>query len=139
MLLDVDRDREGRPVKSRFQLAGVVSGNDTLVEICYVRCKSGHSTMIADKIPEDSLYTKIEEKHLSLISRVCHKTRLEHVMKIFLLDLIPGGEKYQNKRAHSNFTPFPPFDKRNIAAGRLGDEFNAVIAVSYTHLRAHET
>ena len=48
-------------------------------------------------------------------------------MKIFLLDLIPGGEKYQNKRAHSNFTPFPPFDKRNIAAGRHGDEFNAVI------------
>ena len=127
MLLDVDRDREGRPVKSRFQLAGVVNDNDTLVEICYVRCKSGHSTMIAEMIPEDSLYTKIEAKHLPLISRVCHKTRLEHVMKIFLLDLIPGGEKYQNKRAHSNFTPFPPFDKRNIAAGRLGGEFNAVI------------
>ena len=47
LLLDVDRDREGRPVKSRFQLAGVVNGRDTLVEICYVRCKSGHSTMIA--------------------------------------------------------------------------------------------
>ena len=104
------------------QLAGVVNGHDTLVEICYVRCKSGHGTQIAESIPDGSLYTKIEEKHLPLISRVCHKTKLEHVMKIFLLDLIPGGEKYHNKRAHSNFTPFPPFDKRNIAAGRLGGE-----------------
>ena len=127
LLLDVDRDREGGPIKSRFQLAGVVNGSDTLVEICYVRCKSGHGTQIAESIPDGSLYTKIEEKHLPLISRVCHKTKLEHVMKIFLLDLIPGGEKYHNKRAHSNFTPFPPFDKRNIAAGRLGGEFNAVI------------
>ena len=62
MLLDVDRDREGGPIKSRFQLAGVVNGCDTLVDICYVRCKSGHSTQIAELIPDDSLYTKIEEK-----------------------------------------------------------------------------
>ena len=60
-------------------------------------------------------------------------------MKIFLLDLIPGGEKYQNKRAHSNFTPFPPFDKRNIAAGRLGDEFNAVIVYSKEKLLKYDS
>jgi len=137
-LLDVDLDREGRSVKSRFQLAGIVNNNDTLVEICYVRCKSGHSKKIADDIPEDSLYTEIEIKHLSLISRVCHKTKLEHVLKIFLLDLIPGGEKYRNNRAHSNFTPFPPFDKRNIAAGRLGEEFNAVIVYSKEKLLKYD-
>ena len=69
LLLDV-----GGPVKSRFQLAGVVNEKDTLVQICYVRCKSGHSRYIADRIPRDSLYTKVEPRHLPLISRVCHKT-----------------------------------------------------------------
>ena len=128
----------GGPVKSRFQLAGVVNEKDTLVQICYVRCKSGHSRYIAGRIPRDSLYAKVEEKHLPLISRVCHKTKLEYIKKIFLLDLIPGGEKYWIDRAHSNFTPFPPFDERNIAAGRLGEEFNAVIVYSKEKLLRYD-
>ena len=133
LLLDV-----GPSVKSRFQLAGVLSADETLVQICYVRCKSGHSTYIANRIPKDSLYTKVEPKHLHLISRVCHKTKLEYVKSIFLNDLIPGGDKSWNQRAHSNFTPFPPFDKRNIAAGRLGDEYNVVIVYSKEKLPKYD-
>ena len=87
---------------------------------------------------KDSLYTKVEPEHLHLISRVCHKTKLEYVKSIFLNDLIPGGDKSWNKRAHSNFTPLPPFDKRNIAAGRLGDEYNVVIVYSKEKLPKYD-
>ena len=99
----------------------------TLVKICYVRCKSGHSKDVANLIPKDSIYTKIEPEHLHLISCICHKTKLENIKSIFLNDLIPGGDKSRNNRAHSNFTPFPPFDNRNIAPGRLAGEYDVVI------------
>ena len=101
-----------------------------MVKICYVRCKSGHSRRIADHIPKDSLYTKVEQKHLPLISCVCRKTKLEHIKSILLNDLMPGGHMSLDNRAHSNFTPFPPFDNRNIAPGRLAGEYDVVIVYS---------
>ena len=61
-------------LKSRYQLAGVVDNNGTLVEICYVRCKSGHNEKVASLIPDDTIYTKITPKHLEYISCICHKT-----------------------------------------------------------------
>ena len=45
-------------LKSRYQLAGVVDNDGTLVEICYVRCKSGHSERVAGLIPDDTIYTE---------------------------------------------------------------------------------
>ena len=51
-------------LKSRYQLAGVVDNNGTLVAICYVRCKSGHNEKVASLIPGDTTYTKITPKHL---------------------------------------------------------------------------
>ena len=62
----------------------------TLVEICYVRRKSGHSESVAGLIPDDTIYTKITPKHLEYISRVSHKTRFEN-NNIFSMGLIPGG------------------------------------------------
>ena len=69
MMFDKDKT-----LKSRFQLAGVVDGNGTLVEICYVRCKSGHSEQVAKLIPNGTIYTKITSEHLNYIS--CLATRL---------------------------------------------------------------
>ena len=43
------------------------------------------------------------------------------------MGLIPGGARSHNNRAHANFMPFPPFDNRNLATGRLGGEYNVVI------------
>ena len=114
-------------VKSRFQLAGTVNKTGALVKICYVRCKSGHSKEVAKLIPSDSIYSKIEVKHLHLISCICHKTKFEHILSIFTMGLVPGGVMNRNKRAHSNFTPFPPFDNRNIAPGRLAGEYDVEI------------
>ena len=116
-------------LKSRYQLAGVVDNGGTLVEICYVRCKSGHNEQVAQFIPEDSIYTKVTQEHLKHISCICHKTRFENVKSIFSLGLMPGGIGSRNDRAHINFTPFPPFDKRNMAPGRLEGECNVVIIV----------
>ena len=128
----------GPDVKSRFQLAGVVNENGTLVRICYVRCKSGHNKRVAALIPKDSLYTKIEPGHLRLISCICHKTKLEHIRSIFLNGLIPGGIMSRSNRAHSNFTPFPPFDKRNIASGRLAGEYDVVIIFNKEKLMKYD-
>ena len=114
-------------LKSRYQLAGVVDNNGTLVEICYVRCKSGHGERVAGLIPYDSIYTKITPKHLGYISCVCHRTRFENIKNIFSMGLIPGGVRSHNNRAHINFTPFPPFDNRNLAPSRLEGEYNVVI------------
>ena len=128
----------GPTVKSRFQLAGVVDGAGVMVRICYVRCKSGHNKRVADLIPSDSIYTKIEEKHLHLISCICHKTKFENIKSIFLNGLIPGGNKSPDNRAHSNFTPFPPFDNRNIAPGRLAGECDVVIVFNNEKLMKYD-
>ena len=117
---------EDPTVKSRYQLAGVVDNGGTLVQICYVRCKSGHNSTVASFIPDETIYTKIIEMHLKHISCICHKTRFEHLQSIFSIGLVPGGIS-TNDRAHSNFTPFPPFDNRNLAPGRLSGEYNVVI------------
>ena len=122
MMFDKDKT-----LKSRFQLAEVVDNSGTLVEICYVRCKSSHSERVAGLIPDDTIYTKITSEHLKYISCDSHKTRFENIKNIFSMGLIPGVERSRNKRAHSNFTPFPPFDKRNLAPGRLEGEYNVVI------------
>ena len=47
-------------------------------------------------------------------------------MSIFSFGLVPGGIRSHNDRAHINFMPFPPFDNRNLAPGRLGGEYNVV-------------
>ena len=113
-------------LKSRFQLAGFVDNDGTLVEICYVRCKSGHNEGVARLIPNDTICTKITQEHLNHISCICHKTRYEN-MSIFELGLMPGGIGSRSDRAHINFIPYPPFDKRNLAPGRLEGEYNVVI------------
>ena len=115
-----------KTVKPRFQLAGIVDKTGTLVKICYVRCKSRHSK-VAKLIPNDSIYSKIEARHLHLISCICHKTKFENILSIFSMGLVPGGVMNHNNRAHSNFTPFPPFDNRNIASGRLAGVYDVVI------------
>ena len=66
-------------MKSRYQLAGVVDNDGTLVQICYVRTKSGHNSKVASLIPDETIYTKIAEGHLRHISCICHKTRFEHL------------------------------------------------------------
>ena len=66
-------------LKSRYQLAGVVDNDGTLVEICYVRCKSGHNTKVASLIPDETVYTRIAKMHLKYISCICHKTRFDHL------------------------------------------------------------
>ena len=43
------------------------------------------------------------------------------------MGLIPGGVRSRSNRAHVNFTPFPPFENRNLAPGRLQGEYNVVI------------
>ena len=106
-LFGMVNDKTDPMLKSRFQLAGVVDNNGTLVEISYVRCKSGHSEGVAGLIPDDTIYTRITEKHLKHISCICHKTRLDNVKNIFSLGLIPGGIGSRSDRAHINFTPFP--------------------------------
>ena len=112
-------------VKLRCQLAGVVDNDGTLVRVCYIRNKSGRSEEIAKFIPDDSLYSLIKEQHLPLISCVSHKTKLEHLESIFTDGLTPGG--LSGDRAHINFTPSPPFDERNLAAGRRGQDYGVVI------------
>ena len=89
--------------------------------------QSGHSERVAGLIPDDSIYTKVIPKHLEYISCVCRKTRFENIKNIFSMGLIPGGVRTHNNRAHINFTPFPPFDNRNLALGRLEGEYNVVI------------
>ena len=44
----------------------------------------------------------------------------------------------QDNRAHSNFTPFPPFDNRNIAPGRLAGEYDVVIVYSKEKLLKYD-
>ena len=114
-------------LKSRYQLAGVVDNNGTLVEICYVRCKSGHNEKVASLFPDGTIYIRITPKHLGYISCICHKTRYENVKSIFSIGFVPGGIRSRNNRAHVNFTPFPPFGNRNLAPGRLEGEYNVVI------------
>ena len=112
-------------VKSRYQLAGIADNDGILVQICYIRNKSGHGVEVAKLIPDDSLYTKITEKNLVHISCISHKTEFENLKSIFEMGL-PGGIG-TNSRAHISFTPFPLFDKRNLASGRRGKEFDVVI------------
>ena len=116
-----------KTVKPRFQLAGIVDKTSTLVKICYVRCKSGHNKEVAKLIPNDSIYSKIEARHLHLISCICHKTKFENILGIFSMGFVPGGVMNHNNRAHSNFTPFPPFDDRNIASGRPAGVYDVMI------------
>ena len=113
-------------LKSRYQLAGVVDNKGTLDEICYVRCKSGHNEKVASLILDDTIYTGITPKHLEYIPCICHKTRYENIKSIFSVGLVPGGVRSRNNHAHVNFTPFPPFDNRNLAPGRLEGEYNVV-------------
>ena len=129
-----DRDKT---LKSRFQLAGVVDKDGILAEICYVRCKSGHSERVAKLIPNDTIYTRITSKHLKLISCISHKTSFENIKNIFSMGLIPGGERSRNNRAHSNFSPFPPFDNRNLAPGRLAGDYYVVIIFNPEKLINH--
>ena len=70
---------QGSSVKSRYQLAGVVDNDGILVQICYVRNKSGHGDDVAKLIPGDFLYTKIIEENLKHISCICHKTKFENL------------------------------------------------------------
>ena len=70
---------------------------------------------------------KITEEHLEHISCICHKTKFENLRSIFTIGLAPGGISSANDRAHINFTPFPPFDSRNMAPARPGKELNAAI------------
>ena len=130
-----DKDKT---LKSRFQLAGVVNKDGILIEICYVRCKSGHSEKVAKLIPNDTIYTRITSEHLKYISCISHKTRFENIKNIFSMGLIPGGERSRNNRAHSNFSPFPPFDNRNLAPGRLAGEYNVVIIFNPEKLINHD-
>ena len=127
-----------KTLKSRFQLAGVVDKDGILAEICYVKCKSGHSDKVAQLIPNDSIYTRITMKHLELILCICHKTKFENIKNIFSMGLIPGGERSRNNRAHSNFTPFPPFDNRNLAPGRLAGGYDVVIIFDTEKLVNHD-
>ena len=82
---------------------------------------------MAKLIPDDSLYAKIAEENLKHISCICHKTKFENLRSIFELGRLPGGISSTNNHAHINFTPFPPFDARNLAAGRRGKELDVVI------------
>ena len=70
---------EDPTMKSRYQLAGVVDNDGTLVQIFYVRCKSGHNSKVASLIPDGTIYTKITEVHLKYFSCICHETRFEHL------------------------------------------------------------
>ena len=65
-------------LKSRYQLAGIVDSDGVLVQICYVRNKSGHNTEVARFIPDENLYTKIIEGNLEHISCICHRTKFEN-------------------------------------------------------------
>ena len=69
----------GPTVKSRYQLAGFVDSDGVLVQICYVRNKSGHNTEVARLIPDKTFYTKIAEGSLEHISCICHKTKFENL------------------------------------------------------------
>ena len=112
---------EDPTVKSRYQLAGVVDNDGILVQICYIRNKSGHSSKKAKLIPDETIYTKITEEHLGpCTSRAFVIRQSSSTLSIFAIGLVPGGISSTNNRAHTNFTPFPPFDKRNLAPGRLG-------------------
>lgn len=141
LMKDTERDKT---VKSRYQLAGVLNKKGVMFQIKFVRNKSGHGEDVASKfIPGDSLYTTITKETLPLIACICHKTKFEHMKSIFSYGLIPGGEDavrggHKNKRAHTNLTPFPPFDSRNLAAGRFGNEYDVVIVFkSEEMLRYH--
>ena len=114
-------------VESRYQLAGTVDSDGVLVQICYVRNKSGHNTEVARLIPDETLYTKITEGSLEYISCICHKTKFENLESTFAIGLVLGGISSTSDRAHMNFTAFPPFGARNLAPGRRGKEFNVVI------------
>ena len=93
-------------VKSRYQLAGVVDSDGVLVQICYVRNKSGHNTEVSRLIPDDTLYTKIIEKRALHTSRAFVTGRSSRTSSIFATGLAAGGISSTNNRAHMNFTPF---------------------------------
>ena len=82
-------------LKSRYQLAGVVDNNGTLVEICYVRCKSGHNNKMACLIPDETIYTRITQMHLKYISCICHKTRFENLKHLLVRSRSWGDQESQ--------------------------------------------
>ena len=106
---------EDPTMKSRYHLAGVVDNGGTLVQICYVRRKSGHNSKVASLIPDETIYTKITEMHLKYISCICHKTRFEHLEH--LLDWPRSwGDQHQRSCSQQRHT-LPSLRQQEFGSG----------------------
>ena len=113
-------------VKSRYRLAGVVDNDGILVQICYVRNKSGHSSKEARFIPDETIYTK-SLKSISITSRASVTRRSSRTSSIFAISLVPGGGQQHEQSCSHQLHPLSSFRHEEHGAGKAGWEFNVVI------------
>ena len=119
--------------KHRFQLAGAIdawgvlaTGSDIL-SFEYIRAKSGHSGVIRSLVNDDTAYSRNDPKYADDISCICRKTQRQLIRDIFFQGLKPGVGIHSGGRKHVNLSPYLPHDPRNVAVGRLNDNYDTVI------------
>eukprot|EP00972_Heterocapsa_arctica_P082117 12103816-Heterocapsa_arctica.AAC.1 len=133
--------------KGRFQLGVLVAEPDVLDPtmklrahaIYAMRAVNGHS----HRIDQTKIATPVTEAHFDLMSAITHKTQSRHLPGIIKFGILPGGHYVDpgapgglGDRFISNLCAFLPTDPRNVAVGRPGKEYDAVIILKKSVLSA---
>ena len=82
-----------------------------------VRARQGHSMSV---VQDDSLLRRLSVLDSNLPEFCVHGTIYKHLPSILQLGLIIGGTRHA--RNHVHFTPYEPYDSRNISGMRSGSE-----------------
>ena len=82
-----------------------------------VRASQGHSMSV---VQDDSLLRKLSALDSNLPEFCVHGTIYKHLPSILQLGLMTGGTRHA--RNHVHFTPYEPYDSRNISGVRSGSE-----------------